>query len=117
LGRTLAHPIIVAPVAFQRVVHDDGELASAHAAAAQGAGFVLATQSSVAMEEIAAAIGNESGRGPLWFQLYFQPDRGVTEDLVNRAQSAGYEAIVVTADAPLQGARDAQRRAGFRLPP
>lgn len=117
LGRTLDHPILLAPVAYQRLVHADGELAAAHAAAAQGAGLVLSTQSSVRMEDVAQAIGHEPGRGPLWFQLYFQPDRGVTHDLVRRAEQAGYEALMVTVDAAVHGARDRQRRAGFRLPP
>jgi 4-hydroxymandelate oxidase len=55
-------------------------------------------------------------RGPLWFQLYLQPDRHFTRDLVQRAEAAGYEALVLTVDAPVQGARDRERRAGFRLP-
>jgi 4-hydroxymandelate oxidase len=69
------------------------------------------------MEEVAQAIGQEPGRGPLWFQLYFQPDQGVTHDLVRRAEQAGYEALIVTVDAAVHGARDRQRRAGLRLPP
>jgi 4-hydroxymandelate oxidase len=117
LGRTLDHPILLGPVAYQRLAHPEGELATAHAAAAQGAGIVLSTQSSVRMEDVATAIGREPGRGPLWFQLYFQPDREVTRDLVRRAEQAGYDALVVTVDAAVHGARDRQRRAGFRLPP
>lgn len=117
LGRTLAHPILLAPLAFQRLAHPDGELASALAASAQGAGMVLSTQTSVALETIADAIGSDAGRGPLWFQLYFQNDRGATRDLVRRAEQAGYEALVLTVDAPVQGPRDAERRAGFRMPP
>jgi 4-hydroxymandelate oxidase len=116
LGRTLAHPILLAPVAYQRLAHPDGELASALAASAQQAGFVLSTQSSVRLETVAQAIVADPERGPLWFQLYFQPDRGVTRDLVDRAAQAGYEALVVTVDASVSGARDAERRAGFRLP-
>ena len=117
LGRTLAHPILLAPVAYQRLAHPDGELASALAASAQGAGFVLSTLSSVAMESITQAVADDAGRGPLWFQLYFQPDREMTRELVQRAEQAGYEALVVTVDAAVHGARDAERRAGFRLPP
>jgi len=112
LGRTLAHPILLAPVAYQRMAHPDGELATAHAAAALGAGLVLSTQASIRLEDVAQA-----GRGPLWFQLYLQPDRGVTHELVQRAEQAGYEALVLTIDAPVHGARDRERRAGFRLPP
>jgi 4-hydroxymandelate oxidase len=117
LGRTLAHPIMLAPVAFQRLAHPDGELASAYAAAMLGAGQVLSTQSSIALETIAQAVLPEPTRGPLWFQLYPQHDRGFTLELVRRAEAAGYEALVLTADAPVSGARDRERRAGFRLPP
>ena len=116
LGRTLAHPILIAPVAFQRLAHHDGELAMAYAAAALGAGVVLSTQASVSLESVAQAVLPDPGRGPLWFQLYLQPDRGFTQALVQRAESAGYEALVLTVDAPTSGVRDRERRAGFRLP-
>lgn len=117
LGRTLAHPILLAPVAYQKMAHPDGELASAHAAAAQGAGLVLSTQASVSLEAVAQAVRDEAGRGPLWFQLYLQPDRGCTRELVQRVEDSGYEALVLTVDAPTHGARDRERRAGFHLPP
>lgn len=116
-GRTCAHPILLAPVAFQRMAHPDGELASAVAASAQGAGLVLSSQASVPLEMVAQAIGGDAGRGPLWFQLYIQHDRDFTLDLVRRAECAGYEALVVTVDAPATGARDRERRAGFAVPP
>ncbi|WP_462387942.1 alpha-hydroxy acid oxidase [Acidovorax sp. Q11] len=117
LGRTLAHPILLAPVAFQRLAHADGELAMAYAAAALGAGVVLSTQASVSLEAVAGAVQPDPGRGPLWFQLYLQHDRGFTQALVQRAEAAGYEALVLTVDAPTSGVRDRERRAGFRLPP
>ena len=117
LGRTLAHPILLAPIAFQRMAHPDGELASAYAAAALGAGLVLSTQSSTSLEDIATAMLGDAGRGPLWFQLYLQHDRGFTRQLVQRAEAAGYEALVLTVDAPTSGTRDRERRTGFRLPP
>jgi 4-hydroxymandelate oxidase len=117
LGRTLAHPILLAPVAFQRLAHPDGELAMAYAAAALGAGVVLSTQASVGLDAIAQAVLPDAGRGPLWFQLYLQPDRAFTRALVERAEAAGFEALVVTVDAPTSGVRDRERRAGFRLPP
>ena len=117
LGRTLAHPILLAPVAFQKLAHPDGELASAVAAAALGAGMVLSTQSSTPLEAVAAAMLGDSGRGALWFQLYLQHDRGFTRQLVQRAEAAGYEALVLTVDAPTSGTRDRERRAGFCLPP
>lgn len=117
LGRTLAHPILLAPVAYQTLAHPDGELATAHAAAALGAGLVLSTQAGIPLETVARAVLPEAGRGPLWFQLYLQHDRGFTRELVQRVEAAGYEALVLTVDAPTSGARDRERRAGFRLPP
>lgn len=116
LGRTLAHPIFLAPVAYQRLAHPDGEVASACAASAQEAGLVLSTQSSVLLETVARAVAGDADRGPLWFQLYMTHDRGFNLDLVQRAERAGYEALVVTVDAPVNGARDRERRAGFCLP-
>lgn len=116
LGRTLAHPILLAPVAFQCMAHADGELATAYAAAALGAGLVLSTQSSTELESVAQAVLGESGRGPLWFQLYIQHDREFTRALVERAERAGFEALVLTVDAPVSGARDRERRANFALP-
>jgi 4-hydroxymandelate oxidase len=117
LGRTLAHPILLAPVAYQRLAHPDGEIATALAAAALRAGLALSTQASTPLEDVAQAMGNAPGRGPLWFQLYLQHDRGFNRELVQRAEHAGYEALVLTVDAPCSGARDRERRAGFRLPP
>ncbi len=119
LGKTLAHPILLAPVAYQRMAHPDGELATAHAAAALGAGMVLSTQSSTSLESVASTVlhpSNSATRGPLWFQLYMLNGRGFTKDLVQRAEAAGYEALVVTVDAPTQGYRDRERRANFKLP-
>ena len=117
LGRTLAHPVMLAPVAYQKLAHPDGELATAYAAAAQEAGIILSTQSSILLEHVAQAIAQEPGRGPLWMQLYVQNDRGFTRELIQRAEQAGYEALVITVDAPTSGARDMERRHGFQLPP
>ncbi|MCD2512188.1 alpha-hydroxy acid oxidase [Comamonas endophytica] len=116
LGQEYAHPLLVAPMAFQRLAHADGELASAYAAAALGAGFTLSTQASLPLELPARAVLGTAGRGPLWFQLYLQHDRGFTRELLQRVESAGYEALVLTVDAPVSGVRDRERRAGFRLP-
>ncbi|MGE0329923.1 MAG: alpha-hydroxy acid oxidase [Ramlibacter sp.] len=117
LGRTLAHPLLVAPMAWQRMAHADGEIAMAHAAAAQAAGLVLSTQASQPLEAVAQAFAAYPEAGPLWFQLYLQADRGFTQQLVQRAEAAGCQALVLTVDAPVQGVRDRERRAGFRLPP
>lgn len=116
-GRTLPHPIFLAPVAFQRMAHPDGEMATAYAAAMQSAGLVLSTQASVSLENVAQAVLSEAQHGSLWFQLYFQHDRAFTKELVLRAEQAGYEALVVTVDASSSGARDRERRIQFALPP
>ncbi|MGE0097313.1 MAG: alpha-hydroxy acid oxidase [Hydrogenophaga sp.] len=116
LGRERPHPILIAPMAFHRLAHPEGELATALAAAALGAGLVVSTQASCRLEDVAGTFLPGADRGPLWFQLYLQPDRAFTRELVRRAEAAGYEALVLTVDAPVQGARDRERRAGFRLP-
>ena len=117
LGREWPSPLLCAPVAYQRLAHPLGEEASALAAATQSAGVVLSAQASMPMEAVAQRVLAEPARGPLWFQLYLQPDRGFTAELVRRAEAAGYEALVLTVDAPTHGARDRERRAGFALPP
>lgn len=111
-GTELAAPILLAPVAFQKLLHPDGERATAMAAAAMETAMVVSTQASLPLEEIAAPAPT-----PLWFQLYIQPDRGFTADLVRRAEAAGYKALVVTVDAPVNGLRNREQRAGFALPP
>jgi 4-hydroxymandelate oxidase len=111
-GRTFEFPILLAPVAFQTMFHPDGERATALAASAMGAGLVVSTQAGVALEEIA-----REATAPLWFQLYIQPDRGFTLELVRRAEAAGCQALAVTVDAPVSGLRNREQRAGFSLPP
>ncbi len=110
-GDTFDYPILLAPVAYQKLVHPEGELATALGASAVKAGMIVSTQSSVPLEDVARA-----ARSPLWFQLYLQPDRDFTRELVRRAEAAGYRAIVVTADAPVSGVRNREQRAGFSLP-
>ncbi len=116
LGRRWAHPLLMAPMAYQRLAHPDGEAGAALACAAQGAGYVLSTQASTRLEDVARLVRDEPGRGPLWFQLYAQRDPGLSRELMQRACAAGFEAIVLTVDAPVTGARDRERRAGFQLP-
>jgi 4-hydroxymandelate oxidase len=111
-GRTFEFPILLAPIAFQKLVHPDGEVATVLAAAAHRAGMILSTQSSVLLEDVV-----RHAEAPLWFQLYIQADRGFTRELVQRAQSAGYQALVVTVDAPVNGLRNREQRVGFTLPP
>jgi len=117
LGRELAHPLIVAPMAHQRLLHPHGEAATAVAASAQGAGFVLSTQSNTPMEDICRLVRDEAERGPLWFQLYWQASADATLQLVRRAEAAGFEALVLSVDAPVSGVRDAERRHPLQFPP
>jgi 4-hydroxymandelate oxidase len=112
LGETLTHPIILAPVASQRLFHAQGELASVLAAGVMGGLAVVSTQASFGMDAIAS-----NAQGPLWFQLYWQGSRDATLALIQRAEAAGYRAFVFTVDAPLSGARNREQRAGFSLPP
>lgn len=110
-GCSLPCPLIVAPVAFQKMAHPEGELATARASAAAGVVFVASTVATTSLEEIAAA-----SPSPKWFQLYVFKDRGVTRSLVERAEAAGYEALQVTADVPVMGRREADVRNCFSLP-
>ena len=116
LGRTLAHPILIAPMAYQGLAHPHAEQATALAASALDTGMVLSTQANTPLEQVAAFMLSEPTHGPLWFQLYLLPDRAFVRDLVRRAEEAGFEALVLTVDAPVQGPRDRERRAGYRRP-
>lgn len=116
LGRELAHPLLAAPMAAQAAVHPQGEHALALACASQGAGLVLSLQASARLEDIARLVLPEPDRGPLWLQLYGQPDRGFMRELIARAEACGFEALVLTVDAPVSGIRDAELRAGWTLP-
>ncbi len=110
-GQVLDYPVLLAPVAYHKLAHDDGELATALGAAAARAGFIVSTHSSVSIEDIA-----RTAQTPLWFQLYFKTDRNFTRELVQRAEAAGYRALVVTVDAPVNTMRNREQRAQFRLP-
>ena len=111
-GDELAHPVILAPVATQRLFHEQGELATTLAASVMGGVAVVSTQASIPLEDIAS-----QAQGPLWFQLYWQGNRDATLSLVRRAEAAGYRALVLTVDAPVSGARNREQRAGFSVPP
>lgn len=110
-GETLAHPVLLAPVAYQKLFHADGEKATALAAGALETTMLLSTLATTTLEAVAAA-----GQGSKWFQLYWQGDRQASLALVRRAEAAGYRALVLTVDAPLAGIRNREQRAGFALP-
>jgi isopentenyl diphosphate isomerase/L-lactate dehydrogenase-like FMN-dependent dehydrogenase len=112
LGTEVALPLLVAPTAFQRLCHADGELAMARAAASAGTVMTQSTLSSVTPAELEAGAPG----GPKWFQLYWSPDRGFTQELVQDAAGAGFTALVLTVDLPVPGPRERDARAGYALP-
>lgn len=114
LGTSIAAPILVAPTAFHRLAHPEGEIATSRAAAAAGAPFILSTLSTTRVEDIMAA--NAAVPGPVWFQLYVYKDRAATADLVARVEAAGVQALVLTVDAPRLGRRERDVRNRFALP-
>lgn len=111
LGQSISMPICVAPTAFHKLACEEGELASARAAKALRTLFILSSLSSTPMEKVFAEAAS-----PKWFQLYVYKDREITRALVQRAEAAGAEAIVLTVDAPGLGTRERDVRNRFRLP-
>lgn len=110
-GTTYAHPLLLAPVAYQRLFHPDGELATVQGAGALAAAMVVSTLATTALEAIAA-----QASAPLWFQLYWQGSRAASLPLLRRAEAAGYRVLVLTVDAAVAGVRNREQRAGFHLP-
>jgi 4-hydroxymandelate oxidase len=115
LGQPAAKPILIAPMALARLAHPIGEVGVAHAAGANGFGVVLSTMSSQTMEVVANAYAGQPS-GPLWFQLYVYRDKGLTQELVARAEAAGYQGLVLTVDTPYLGRRLNDIRNGFHTP-
>ena len=105
-------PMLVAPIAYQQLAHQDGELAMIQAANAQDISMVLSTLSSTALEQVAQYKSSQ----PLWFQLYIQPEKQHTDDLIQRAEQSGYSSLVITLDAPINGLRNREQRHNFQLP-
>jgi 4-hydroxymandelate oxidase len=110
-GKPLPTPVLLAPAAYQRLMHPEGELASVQGANRYGVPFVLSSNGTVSMEEITAVPGARC-----WFQIYVQGDRGFTRDSIARVEAAGCEAVCVTVDTPVLGFRPRQLRAGFSIP-
>ena len=127
-GTALSMPVLLAPTAFHRLAHPDGETVTAAAAAAAGTVMVVSMAATRTVEDVAAAFataaataaGQAAGQaaGGLWFQLYPQPDTAFTASLVHRAEDAGCRGLVVTVDSPVLGRRERDLRNGFLdLPP
>jgi isopentenyl diphosphate isomerase/L-lactate dehydrogenase-like FMN-dependent dehydrogenase len=112
LGAPVSAPILVAPVAYQRLAHPEGEVGMAAAAAAAGTVMCLSTLATTRPSELATA----APPGRRWFQLYPFKDEAVTRALVEEARESGFEAILLTVDAPPGGNRERDLRTGFAIP-
>ncbi|WP_020497509.1 alpha-hydroxy acid oxidase [Sciscionella marina] len=113
LGRSASMPVVFAPAGFTRVMHHAGERAVAQAAQAAGVPYTLSTMGTTSIEELAAA----APEGRHWFQLYLWRDRERSAELIERATTAGYEALVLTVDTPVAGNRLRDVRNGMTIPP
>ncbi|MGV9295451.1 alpha-hydroxy acid oxidase [Amycolatopsis sp. NPDC003676] len=113
LGGQSALPLVLAPTGFTRMMHHEGEIAVARAAARAGIPYVLSTMGTTDLEDVRACA--PSARQ--WFQLYLWKDRAASEALIDRAARAGYEALVLTVDTPIGGARMRDVRNGLTIPP
>jgi 4-hydroxymandelate oxidase len=111
LGTEIELPVLVAPTAYHGLVHPDGECATALGAGEAGTVMVVSINSNRTLEEVAAA-----ATGPVWLQLYLTGNHVADEQIVRRAEDAGYAALVLTVDRPIYGAREKDVRNGFRLP-
>ena len=112
LGTQLEMPILVAPVAFQLLAHPDGEAGMTRAAAAAGTVMCVSSLTSTRPAEVAEA----APEGRRWMQVYLFRDRGVTRAMIEEATEAGYEALLLTVDAPYAGRRERDLRTGFQVP-
>lgn len=112
LGARIELPVLVAPVAFQKLAHPEGEVAMARAAAAAGTVMCLSTIATCGPTEVSAGCAE----GRKWMQLYCFRDRGITTALLDEAVAAGHEAVLLTVDAPHAGKRERDFRTGFEVP-
>jgi len=121
LSQPLKYPMLIAPMAYQKLLHEHGEVGTVMAACAQDVGFVLSTLASSTIEDIALHHAQHQQPSqpitPLWFGLYVQPDFNETLSLIKRAENNGYQALVISVDAPVNGLRNREQRANFSLPP
>ena len=111
LGHELSMPLVIAPVAFQRVAHPDGEVGMARAAHSAGTAVCLSTFATSTFEEVAQTGAQR------WFQLYVFRDEQLTADLVARGRDAGFTALLLTVDTPVLARRERDHRTGFTIPP
>jgi isopentenyl diphosphate isomerase/L-lactate dehydrogenase-like FMN-dependent dehydrogenase len=112
LGSPVSMPVLVAPMAFQQIAHEEGELAMARGAAAAGTLMCLSTVATATAADIAAAAPG----APRWLQIYVFRDREVSDQVIEQALEAGFSALVLTADLPVYGIRHREARLGFEAP-
>ena len=110
LGHEIALPVLVAPTAYQRVAHADGEPGMARAAKAAGTIMCLSSFSTTAPADVVAT------GATCWYQLYVPRDEGLAREVITRAREAGFRALLLTVDAPVLGRRERDRRTGFTIP-
>jgi 4-hydroxymandelate oxidase len=110
-SKQMPFPILLAPTAYHKLVHREGEIATARGAGAAGATMIVSSFATTSVDDIARV-----AKGPLWFQLYVQSDRGFTRALVERAVAAGCQALCLTVDTPVLGTRNRETRREFSLP-
>jgi isopentenyl diphosphate isomerase/L-lactate dehydrogenase-like FMN-dependent dehydrogenase len=109
LGQQISVPFVLAPVGYSRLMHPEGEIAAARAAGEVGTGYILSTISGHKLEDVKAA-----STGPCWYQLYLMGGRAAAEGAIERAQRAGYSALVITVDTPVAGLRERDPRNGMK---
>jgi isopentenyl diphosphate isomerase/L-lactate dehydrogenase-like FMN-dependent dehydrogenase len=109
LGREISFPALLAPVGYSRLMHPEGELAGARAAGQSGTAYILSTISGHKLEDVKAA-----SNGPVWYQLYLVGGRETCEAAIDRAQRAGYSALVITVDTAVAGMRERDPRNGMK---
>ena len=112
MGRTVPFPFALSPTGFTRIADPGGELTVAKVAARRNLPYSLSTMGTRSIEEVAAV-----SDGPKWFQVYVWKDRGLVKEMIQRAEAAGYEAIIITVDFATIGRRERDIRRGFTLPP
>jgi isopentenyl diphosphate isomerase/L-lactate dehydrogenase-like FMN-dependent dehydrogenase len=112
LGTPVSMPVLVAPMAFQSIAHEEGEVAMARGAAAAGTVMCLSTVATATPSDVSAAAPG----APRWLQIYVFRDREVSDDVIAQALEAGFSALVLTADLPVYGIRHTETRLGFEMP-
>jgi isopentenyl diphosphate isomerase/L-lactate dehydrogenase-like FMN-dependent dehydrogenase len=112
LGTSVSMPVLVAPMAFHQIAHEEGELATAKGAAAAGTLMCVSTVATATPADIASA----APEAPRWLQIYVFQDRGVSDDVIAQALESGFSALVLTADLPVYGIRHREARTGFEAP-